>query len=54
MTMDELFVRLKSEEDNRKAEKRNGKNPIESKANVVEQVHKSHNKKRKFARYGPK
>ena len=44
MTMDELIVRLRIEEDNRKAEKKNGKNPIKSKANVVEQVHKPHNK----------
>ena len=36
MTIDELIVRLRIEEDNRKAEKRNGKNPIEAKANVVE------------------
>ncbi|CAL5345602.1 unnamed protein product [Camellia sinensis] len=54
MTMDELIVRLRIEEGNRKAEKRNGKNPIESKANVVEQVHKPHNKKRKFTGDGPK
>ena len=54
MTIDELIVRLRIEEDNRKAEKRNEKNPIESKVNVVEQVHKPHNKKRKFTRDGPK
>ena len=36
MTIDELIVRLRIEEDNCKAEKRNGKNFIESKANVVE------------------
>ncbi|KAF5937729.1 hypothetical protein HYC85_025235 [Camellia sinensis] len=54
MTMDELIVRLRIEEDNRKAEKRNEKNSIESKANVVEQVHKPHNKKRKFTGDGPK
>ena len=36
MTIDELIVRLSIEEDNWKAEKMNGKNPIESKANVVE------------------
>ena len=36
MTMNELIVRLRIEEDNCKAEERNGKNPIESKANVVE------------------
>ena len=52
--MDELIVRLRIEEDNRKTEKRNGKNPIESKANVVELVHKPHNKKRKFSGDGPK
>ena len=54
MTMDELIVRLRIEEDNRKAEKRNEKNPIESKANLVEQVHKPHNKKMKFTGDGPK
>ena len=52
--MDELIVKLRIKKDNRKAEKRNGKNPIESKANVVEQVHKPHNKKRKFTGDGPK
>ena len=36
MTMDELIVRLRIEKDNRKAKKRNGKNPIKSKVNVVE------------------
>lgn len=54
MTMDELIVRLRIEEDNHKAEKRNDKNHIESKANVVEHVPKPHNKKRKFAGDGPK
>ncbi|KAF5940002.1 hypothetical protein HYC85_021169 [Camellia sinensis] len=52
--MDELIVRSRIEEDNRKAEKRNEKNPIESKTNVVEQVHKPHNKKRKFSGDGLK
>ena len=54
MTMDELIVRLRIEEDNRKAEKWNGKNPNESKANVVEQENKPHNKKWKFTGDGPK
>ena len=54
MTMDELIVKLRIEEENRKAKKRNGKNLIESKANVVEHVPKPHTKKRKFARVGPK
>ena len=36
MTLEELIVRLRSEEDNRTSEKQAGKHPIESKANVVE------------------
>ena len=42
--MDELIIRLRIEEGTQKAVKWNEKNPIESKANVVEQVHKPHDK----------
>ncbi|XP_028099315.1 uncharacterized protein LOC114298875 [Camellia sinensis] len=54
MTLEELIVRLRNEEDNCDAEKKNGKNPIDSKANVVEQVHKPHNNKRKYVEDGTK
>ena len=49
-----MIVRLRIEEDYCKAENMNGKNFIESKANVVEQVHKPQNKKRKLIGDGPK
>ena len=45
ISMDELIVRLRIEEDNRNSKKRAGKHPMESKANVVE--HASKTKKRK-------
>ena len=50
MKLEELIVRLRIEEDNRNSEKKTGKSPMESKANVVEQGPK--NKKRKHSGIG--
>ena len=54
MRLEDLIVRLRIEEDNRASEKKAGKGFMESKANVVEQWHTSHNhKKRKHNGNGP-
>ena len=53
MKLEELIVRLRIEEDNRNSEKKVGKQFMQSKANVVEHVHKPNNKKRKHASDGP-
>ena len=47
MSLEELIVCLRIEEDNRNSEKRAGKHPMESKANEVEHAPKA--KKRKFS-----
>ncbi|KAL7240488.1 hypothetical protein ACSBR2_006187 [Camellia fascicularis] len=47
MAVEELIVRLRIEEDSRNSEKRAGKHPIESKANMVEHAPKA--KKRKYS-----
>ena len=47
MVLEDLIVRLRIEEDNRNTDKRLGKTPMESKANLVEQ---RPSKKRKFFR----
>ena len=41
ISMKELIVRLRIEEDNRNSEKRAGKHPMESKTNVVEHAPKA-------------
>ena len=48
MSLEELIVRLRIEEDNRNFERQAGKHPIESKANVVEHPPKA--KKQKYSR----
>ena len=50
MGLEDLIVRLKIEEDNRVSEKKVGKYPMESKANLVEP---KSNKKRKHFGEGP-
>ncbi|GFS41406.1 hypothetical protein Acr_00g0074080 [Actinidia rufa] len=50
MKLEELIIRLRIEEDNQNSEKKTGKSPMESKANVVEQGPK--NKKRKHSGSG--
>ncbi|XP_028053152.1 uncharacterized protein LOC114257571 [Camellia sinensis] len=47
MILEELMVRLRIEEDNHNSEKRAGKHPMKSEANVVEHAPKA--KKRKFS-----
>ncbi|XP_028099213.1 uncharacterized protein LOC114298788 [Camellia sinensis] len=47
MSLDDLIVRLRIEEDNRGFEKKNGHHFMESKANIVEHKPKFNNKKRK-------
>ena len=55
MRLEDLIMRLRIEEDNRASEKKAGNGFLESKANVVEQGHTSHNhKKRKHNGNGPK
>ena len=55
MSLEDLIVRLRIEEDDRAFEKKAGKAIMESKANVVEQRQTSHNnKKRKHNGNGPK
>ena len=46
MTLEELIVRLRTEEDNCNSVERAGKHPIESTTNVVQHVPKA--KKRKY------
>ena len=48
MSLEDLIVRLRIEEDNRGSEKKNGRNLIDAKANVVEQKPKHNSKKRKY------
>ena len=55
MRLEDLILRLRTEEDNRASEKKAGKAIMESKANVVEQGQTPHNnKKRKHNGNGPK
>ena len=55
MRLEDLIVRLRIEENNHASEKKANKAIMESKANVVEQGHASHNnKKRKHNGNGPK
>ena len=55
MRLEDLIVRLRTEEDIRASEKKAGKAIMESKANVVEQRQTSHNNmKRKHNGNGPK
>ena len=55
MRLEDLIVRMRIEEDNCAYEKKACKGFMESKANVVEQGHTSHNhKKRKHNGNGPK
>ena len=48
MSLEELIVRLRIEEDNRNSEKRADKHPMESKANVVERAPKAKKKNESF------
>ncbi|KAL6324688.1 hypothetical protein AAG906_013501 [Vitis piasezkii] len=51
MVLEDLIVRLKIEEDNRVSEKKVGKHPMESKANLVEP--KANKKKKHFGEDNP-
>src|SRR4051812_3374143 len=53
MTMEDLIVRLRIEEDNRKSEKR-GSTAVDPKANVVEHSQTSKKKNTKGSKLGPK
>ena len=54
MKLEHLIVRLRIEEDNRVFEKKVGNHYMESKAHVIEKVHKANKKRKHVGQQGAK